>query len=116
MRKRNFPVARLREALERLVGVVGYATSAFATAEEYLFSDLMGDTACLISDVQLPGMTGADLQARLVADGYSIPIIFVTGFFDETVGARVLEAGAVDYLAKPCDPKSLIGCIEKALA
>ena len=107
--------ANVREALKRLVYAFGYAASAFATAEEYLFSDVVRDTACLISDVQLPGINGPDLQARLIADGYRIPIVFVSGFFDETVRARVLAAGAVNYLAKPCNPESLMDCIEKAL-
>jgi len=105
----------VRKALHRLVCAFGYTARPFATAEEYLFSNLLRDTACLISDVHLPGMSGPDLQVRLIAEGYRMPIIFVTGFFDETVQGRVLQAGAVNYLAKPCNPKSLIGCIEKAL-
>jgi FixJ family two-component response regulator len=106
----------VRESLNRLIRSLGYSGATFTTAEEYLLSDLMRDTDCLISDVHLPGMNGADLQARLIADGYRIPIVFLTGLFNETVRARVLEAGAVHYLAKPCDPKTLIGCIEKAVA
>ena len=78
--------------------------------------ELLGDTACLVCDVQLPGMSGPDLQARLIADGRRTPIVFVTGCFSETTRARVLTAGAVGYFAKPFDPRTLIGCLEGALA
>jgi len=101
-------------ALNRLVSAYGYAASTFATAEEYLLSDLVHNTDCLISDVQLPGMSGPDLQARLIADGYRIPTVFITGLFSKTMQARVLKAGAVEYLAKPCNAKCLVACIEKA--
>jgi CheY-like chemotaxis protein len=108
--------AGVRASLKRLVCSFGYLGSTFASAEEYLVSDLVCDTACLISDVQLPGMSGPDLQARLAADGHEIPIVFVTGFFSESVRARTLAAGAVGYFAKPFDAATLIGCLEKALA
>src|SRR5262249_68534 len=106
--------AGVRGALNRLISAFGYAATTFATAEEYLFSDLIRDTDCLISDVQLPGMSGPDLQAQLIADGYRIPTVFITGFFSETIRARVLKAGAIDYLAKPYNAKYLLACIEKA--
>src|SRR5579862_9200281 len=93
----------VRESLRRLVVSLGHASGAFVTAEEYLESELLGETACLICDVQLPGMSGPDLQARLIADGHRIPIVFVTGSFNETTRARVLTAGAIGYLAKPFD-------------
>jgi CheY-like chemotaxis protein len=105
----------VRGALQGLIWAFGYAAHSFATAEDYLVSNLIRDTACLISDVHLPGISGPDLQVRLIADGYRIPIIFLTGVFDERVGARVLQAGAVDYLAKPCNPQQLIDRIERAL-
>jgi FixJ family two-component response regulator len=108
--------AGVRKSLKRFIQSLGYASGTFATAEEYLASDLLRDTACLISDVQLPGMSGPDLQLRLTADGYRIPIVFVTGFFSETIQARVLTAGAIGYFAKPVDSSALIGCLEKALA
>jgi len=106
----------VRKSMGRLIVLLGHASGAFVTAEEYLESELLGETACLICDVQLPGMSGPDLQARLIADGHRIPIVFVTGHFNETTRARVLTAGAVGYLAKPFDPRALIGCLEKALA
>jgi FixJ family two-component response regulator len=106
----------VRESMGRLIVCLGHASSTFVTAEAYLESELLGETACLICDVRLPGMSGPDLQARLIADGHRIPIVFVTGHFSETTRAHVLTAGAIDYLAKPFDPRVLIGCLEKALA
>lgn len=108
--------AGARDALKRLVRSLGYSGAAFVTAEEYLLSDLVCETACLICDVHLPGMSGPDLQARLAADGHRTPIVFITGIPDERIRTRVLKAGAVGYLAKPCDAKSLIDCLEKAAA
>jgi FixJ family two-component response regulator len=91
--------AELRDSLKSFILSLGYASSAFATAEAYLESGLLHDTICLICDVGLPGMSGPDLQARLIADGYRIPVVFVTGAVSEK--SRVLMAGAVAYLAKP---------------
>lgn len=108
--------AGVRKSLGRLVVLLGHASRTFVTAEEYLESELLGETACLICDVQLPGMSGPDLQARLIGDGHRIPILFMTGNFNEITRARVLTAGAVGYLAKPVDAGTLIGCLEKALA
>jgi FixJ family two-component response regulator len=107
---------RVGESLKRFILSLGYASDTFVTAEEYLESERLRDTACLICDVHLPGMSGPDLQARLLADGHQIPIVFVTGHFSETTRARVLTAGAIGYFAKPFDPRALIGCLEKALA
>ena len=94
---------------------MGYAAETFASAEEYLRSNRAADTACLISDIQMPGMNGADLQDRLIADGYRMPIVFVTAFPDERIRARVLRAGACGFLTKPFSDESLIGCLDKAL-
>jgi FixJ family two-component response regulator len=99
----------VRESLKRFVLSLGYASGTFVTAEEYLRSDLLRETACLICDLQLPGMSGPNLQARLIADGYRSPIVFVTGCFSETTRARMLTAGAVGYFGKPFDPTALIG-------
>ncbi len=93
----------------------GYNCAAFGTAEEYLSADAMRETACLVVDVQLPGMKGPELQDRLIADGYRIPIIFVTGYFDERIRDRVLRAGAIACLTKPWCERTLSGCLEKAL-
>jgi FixJ family two-component response regulator len=104
----------VRDAAEVVVRSLGYAAATFASAEEYLRSGRMQDTSCLIADVQMPGMSGLDLQARLIADGYRMPIIFVTAFPKENVRARALQAGAIGFLVKPFSSDRLIECIGKA--
>jgi len=104
-----------RQGLHHLVESLGYKCQTFETAENYLRSELNGNTACLILDVNLPGMSGPDLQAHLIADGYRIPIVFVTGRFEERVRSRVLTAGAFGYLTKPLDENALLNCIDAAL-
>jgi FixJ family two-component response regulator len=76
----------------------------------------MAETACLMTDVQMPGMTGLDLQARLIADGYRTPIIFMSAFTDARARARALAAGAVGFLNKPFEERALIECLDAALA
>jgi len=105
----------LREAMGHLLRLLGYAAAAFASAEEFLKSDLLGDTACLITDVHLPGMSGVELQSRLISAGHHIPIIFVTAFPEEAIRARVLGDGALAYLSKPLREQSLIACLDQAL-
>jgi FixJ family two-component response regulator len=105
----------VREATKGLIRSLGYATATFSSAEEYLRSDRVQDTSCLITDVQMPGMSGIDLQARLIADGHRTPVIFVTAFPEERVRVRVLEAGAFGFLSKPFDDDCLIECLDKAL-
>jgi len=107
--------ASAREATSRLLQLLGYATASFASAEEFLNSGRVGDTACLITDVHLPGISGVELQGRLLSDGHRVPIIFVTAFFEEEIRERVLGDGAVGYLRKPLREQSLIACIEQAL-
>jgi CheY-like chemotaxis protein len=104
-----------RQGLHHLVESLGYKCQTFETAEDYLRSELDGYTACLILDVNLPGMSGPDLQAHLIADGYCIPTVFVTGRFEERVRSRVLAAGAFGYLTKPLDENVLLNCIDAAL-
>jgi len=104
-----------RDGMNALVESYGYLGARFATTEEYLASNIVDKTACLILDVHLPGMNGPDLQDRLLADGYRIPIVFVTGAFDEAIRTRVLRAGALCYLSKPCSENALIDCLKGAL-
>jgi FixJ family two-component response regulator len=105
----------VRESTKGLVRSMGYAAETFTSAEEYLRSNRAAATACLISDVQMPGMNGADLQDRLIADGYRTPIVFVTAFADEGLRARVMKAGACGFLTKPFSDDSLIECLDRAL-
>ena len=103
----------VREATRSLVRSLGYSARVYASAEEYLQSDR--DSSCLITDLHMPGMSGADLQDRLIADGHRIPIIFMTAYSEEKVRARVLDAGAFGFLRKPFDDEHLIECLDKAL-
>jgi FixJ family two-component response regulator len=105
----------VREAAKTLIGSLGYATATFASAEEFLRSGHLRDTACLISDVQMPGMSGVDLQEHLTANGHSTPVIFVTAYPEESVRARALNAGAFGFLSKPFTEESLIECLDRAL-
>jgi FixJ family two-component response regulator len=104
-----------REGMNCYLESCGYNCAAFSSAEEYLSANAMRETACLVVDVQLPGMKGPELQDRLIADGYRIPIIFVTGYFDERIRDRVLRAGAIPCLTKPWCERTLSGCLETAL-
>jgi FixJ family two-component response regulator len=108
--------ASVRDATESLVRSLGYDAATFASAEEYLVSRYVRDTSCLITDLVMPGMSGVDLQDRLIADGNDTPVIFITACFDEMARARALEAGAHGFLRKPFSEESLIECLDSALA
>jgi FixJ family two-component response regulator len=103
----------VREATDHLLRLLGYVTASFSSAEDFLNSGRVPDTACLITDVRLPGMSGVELQSRLILDGYRMPIIFVTAFPDETIRARVLKNGAIGYLSKPLREQSLIASLDQ---
>jgi FixJ family two-component response regulator len=105
----------VRGAIESLVRSLGFPACTFPSAEAFLKSRQMAGTACLICDVQLPGVNGMDLQNRLDGLGLSIPTIFITAYPNEEVRTRALGAGAVCFLHKPFDAQSLIHCIENAL-
>jgi FixJ family two-component response regulator len=102
------------DGLNALFDSMGYISAVFASAEEYLSSKLKADTGCLILDVHLPGMSGPELQSRLIADGNCAPIVFITGRFEQNVRDRVIAAGALDYLTKPFAPESIMNCIYEA--
>ena len=91
----------VRESLPDLLRELGYSVRAFSSAEEFLGSDCVGETRCLILDIAMPGLTGPDLQEELIVRGQEIPIVFITAQADETVRARALEQGAVECLFKP---------------
>ena len=105
----------VRGAIESLVTSLGFLARTFPSAEAFLQSQLVAETSCLISDIQLPGTSGIELQDRLADLGFSIPTIFITAYPNDAVRARVLEAGAVCFLDKPFDGQSLIQCIDNAL-
>ncbi len=103
-----------REALETLVRSLGHKVSTFGSAEEFLKSGKLHDTSCVITDVRMPGMSGIELQDRLIADGHRIPVIFITAHPDDHVRKRALKAGAVAFLSKPVDTEHLMRYLDKA--
>ncbi len=108
--------AAVRQATEALVRSLGHSAATFSSAEEFLSSDRLRETECLITDVQMPGMTGIELQRRLRAAGRPCPVIVVTGSPDVALRARALAAGAVGVLDKPLRDEMLIACLDCALA
>lgn len=104
----------VRESLPDLLKVCGYNAEAFASAEEFLASDLLRETKCLIVDVAMPGMNGPDLQRELSRRRQAIPIVYVTAHRDETVRPRMLEQGAVECLFKPFSETALLGALKVA--
>ena len=107
--------ASVRAATARLLRSMGFSAHAFASAKEFLSSAQLHETACLIADVEMPGMSGIELQGHLIAAGHTIPTIFITAFPDERVRERAMSAGAIDVLSKPFDELRLLECVEQAL-
>lgn len=105
----------VRTAIARLVQSLGFVALIFASAREFLRSPRRHDTSCLITDVQMPDISGIELQNILIAEGKGIPIIFITAFPDEGIRTRALKAGAIGFLSKPFEGSSLIQCIDDAL-
>jgi FixJ family two-component response regulator len=105
----------VRRAARRLIKSYGFAVETFASAEDFLASGRLDETACLVLDVQMPGLNGLELQSRLIADGYRIPIIFITAFSDENARAQALKAGALSYLVKPFEEADLLNAINLTL-
>jgi FixJ family two-component response regulator len=103
------------ESLPDLLMEFGFAVKAFSSAEEFLASDSVNATKCLILDIGLPGMTGPDLQRELTLRRQKIPIVFITAHEDETIRPRMLEQGAVDCLFKPVSEATLLKAIDRAL-
>jgi len=104
-----------RESMRTLVMLLGYTVEAFPSAADFLASRLLPETACLIADVHMPGMTGPELHRHLVKAGYAIPTILVTAYPDEVVRDRALKDGVVCYLSKPVDDDHLERCLRSAL-
>jgi FixJ family two-component response regulator len=104
-----------RESMRKLVTLLGYTVEAFPSAADFLASRLLPETACLVADVHMPGMTGVELHGHLVNLGYAIPTILVTAYPDEVVRDRALKGGVVCYLSKPLDDEDLEQCLRSAL-
>jgi FixJ family two-component response regulator len=105
----------IREATRGLVRSLGYQAAVFSSAEEFLRSDSVDSTSCLITDVQMPGLSGIDLQRRLIDRGTQMPTIFITAFPEDSTRAVAMKAGAVGYLLKPFSEENLIWCLDSAL-
>lgn len=105
----------VRAATYNLVRSLGYTVHTFASAEEFLRSPHLKDTSCVIADVQMPAMSGVELQAHLLAKGRRVPFIFITAFAVESARAQALKAGATCFLTKPFDGEALVKCLDAAL-
>lgn len=105
----------VRESLPHLVRELGFAAQVFSSAEEFLGSGVLGNTACLILDMAMPGMSGLDLQRELGRRRQGIPIVFISGHEDPTVRPRLIEAGAVECLFKPFSETALLEALRSAL-
>jgi FixJ family two-component response regulator len=105
----------MRESLPDLIKEFGFAARAFSSAEEFLSSDSVDQTSCLILDVAMPGMSGPDLHQELKRRRKQIPVIFITGQRDEAIRARVLQQGAAGFLLKPFSDAALLAAIKTAM-
>lgn len=105
----------IRAALLGMMKAVDLPALAFSSAEEFLSSGEQWNTACLIADIRLGGMSGIELQARLNSDHFRIPIIFITAHGDEKVRMQALRGGAVEFLTKPFDDETLLTSVRAAL-
>ena len=107
--------ASVREALKALVRSLGYGVSTFGSAQAFLNCEKINDISCVITDVQMPGMSGIELLARLKADGHRFPVMVITAFPDDGVRDRAMQHGASGFLTKPFSQVSLIDCLDRAL-
>jgi FixJ family two-component response regulator len=105
----------VRESLPDLLRELGYAARAFSSAEEFLASDYVGQTGCLVLDVAMPGMSGPDLQRELKLRRRNIPIVFITARRDQMVRTRVLGEGAAECLFKPFSDTDLLSALTAAI-
>jgi FixJ family two-component response regulator len=107
--------AIVREAIADLVQSLGYEAATFESAEQFLESGAVAATSCLITDLQMPGRSGLELQKQLLAEGHRTPVVFVTAFAEEKFKNRAMNAGAVAFLSKPFREDTLIDCVKTAL-
>jgi FixJ family two-component response regulator len=105
----------VRESLPDLLKEFGFEAQAFSSAEEFLASESIAETRCLVLDVAMPGMTGPDLQRELTRRDQSIPIVFITAHRDAALRPRLIAQGAVDCLFKPFEPADLLQALNTAL-
>ena len=104
-----------RSAIHGVLKSVGLNTRSFASAEEFLESGQQSETACLITDIRMPGMSGLELQARLAEENFRIPVIFITAYGDTRMRTQAMRAGAIMFLGKPFDDEVLLESVRAAL-
>ena len=104
-----------REGIKELIESLGYNALAFVSAQDFLQSGAVAKTSCLITDLQMPGLNGLELQERLQAQGYQTPVILITAYPNESHRRRALSAGAVGFLSKPFEERSLLECLTIAM-
>ena len=105
----------VRKSLERMAGSVGYAVEAFASAEDFLAREPFVRPCCVVLDVRMPGFNGLDLQETLGRSGRRLPIVFISGHGDVSMGVEAMKRGAIDFLTKPFDADALLHAIERAV-
>jgi FixJ family two-component response regulator len=106
----------VRDAIQNVLQSAGLRTEAYASAEDFLDTGHLRDSACLVLDIRMPGMSGLQLQRRLADEGYAIPTIFVTAYADETARRQAMQAGASAFLRKPFDSEGLLRSVQSALS
>jgi FixJ family two-component response regulator len=107
---------RIRESIQSLAESVGFASLVFPSAEEFLRSGRLAEASCLITDVRMPGMDGIELQRRIRSDRPELPVIFITGHYDDHVKRKAVEGGAFAFLSKPFDPGDLLATVDSAVS
>ena len=105
----------MRRALSYLLLSAGFGVETYSSAEEFMTREQYDGVGCIILDVSMPGLSGMDLQEKLIRSAYSIPIIFLTGHGELTMGVQAMKKGAVDFLTKPCDDEQLLGAVHSAI-
>jgi FixJ family two-component response regulator len=107
--------ASMRRALTYLLQSAGYNVETHSSAEEFLSREHYDGVGCIILDVQMPGLGGMDLQERLMRSDYRMPIIFLTGHGELSMGVQAMKKGAIDFLSKPCDDEQLLEAVRRAI-
>ena len=105
----------VREAIKSLMDSMGFGTEVFSSAQDFLNSGRLHDTACLIVDMRMPGMSGLELQSRLNATEFRVPIVFISAHVDDWARSRALDGGAVDFLKKPFSEDALLRAVTASL-
>ena len=105
----------VRASIQRLLKTVGLRGEGFASAQEFLRQNMPEGPSCLILDIRLPGMSGLEVQRKLIDAGLSIPIIFISAHADVDMAVRAMKLGAVEFLTKPFRPQELVDAVQQAL-